>query len=308
MIDNKKKRAFVFRLWTKQANEEYLSAKEQELINQWQSSAMQQLDVTQMHHAKEEVYSIFEVPAETSKTNTNLFRKYAWQAAAVIILLFSVGGWLVYDNLFKPDVYTAVAANNKITLEDGTVVTLLPGAQLIVEKSFPAETRQVQLRGDAVFAVTRSAQHPFIVYADGFTTRVLGTVFKISQSGKVKSVDLYEGKVAVSSGKASLSYLAPQQKWTDFGIPNATAVIPIKLKKAENKTLAPTLIFNDVPFRTVAAVLEEAYTVKLQYPENLSDKKITADLSGGTQEENIEALAFTAGLQVHKEGTVYYFK
>lgn len=308
-MKNTQKKEFVFRLWTRQASGENLSPKEQEVMDAWERHTLHTMDAAVADTAKQE--TMHELQSRfifKQHSHTPGFRRYVWQAAAAIILLFSVGGWLVYDNLFKPDVFTAVAANNKITLEDGTVVTLFPGASLTVEESFPADTREVRLQGDAIFSVTKSAQHPFIVYADGFTTRVLGTVFKISQSGKVKSVDLYEGKVAVTSGKASLSYLAPQQKWTNFGVANATAVIPIELKKITSKAIAPALVFNDVPFRNIAVVLEETYAVKLQYPENLSDKKITADLSGGTQEENIEALAFTAGLQVHKEGSVYYFK
>lgn len=308
MINNKQKE-FVFRLWTRHATGKNLSTKEYEIMNAWEQDALSAMNPAAVKSAKLETMQELDARFALSHGHSvGVRKKYVWQAAAVIILLFSVGGWFIYDNVFKPDIYTAVAANNKITLEDGTTVTLLPGASLTVEKSFPADTREVRLQGDAVFAVAKSAQHPFIVYADGFTTRVLGTVFKISQSGKVKSVDLYEGKVAVSSGTALLSYLSPQQKWTNFGVPNATAVIPIKFKKVNATAIAPALIFNDVPFRSVAQVLEEAYAVKLQYPENLSDKKITADLSGGTQEENIEAIAFTAGLQVYKEGTVYYFK
>lgn len=307
MINNKQKE-FVFRLWTRHAAGKNLSAKENEIMNAWEQDALSAMNPAAVKSAKLETMQELDARFALSHGHSVGLRKYVWQAAAVIILSLSVGGWFTYDAYFKPDIYTAGAQNSNITLEDGTTVTLLPGASLTVQKSFPADTREVRLQGDAVFAVAKSAQHPFIVYADGFTTRVLGTVFKISQSGKVKSVDLYEGKVAVSSGTALLSYLAPQQKWTNFGVPNATAVIPIKFKKVNATAIAPALIFNDVPFRSVAQVLEEAYAVKLQYPENLSDKKITADLSGGTQEENIEAIAFTAGLQVYKEGTVYYFK
>lgn len=307
MINNKQ-REFVFRLWTRHATGKNLSQKEHEIMNAWEQDALSAMNPAAVKSAKLETMQKLDARFALSHGHSVGLRKYVWQAAAVIILLFSVGGWLVYDTCFKPDVYTALAANNTITLEDGTAVTLLPGATLTVEKSFPTDTREVRLQGDAVFAVAKSAEHPFIVYADGFTTRVLGTVFKISQSGKVKSVDLYEGKVAVSSGTSSLSYLAPQQKWTDFGVAYATAVIPIKFKKVHSTAIAPALIFNDVPFRSVAQVLEETYAIKLQYPENLSNKKITADLSGGTKEENIEAIAFTAGLQVYREGAVYYFK
>lgn len=128
------------------------------------------------------------------------------------------------------DKYYAESANRKIILADGSVVILLPGSQLTVEKSFPQDTRIVDLKGNAVFTVAKS-KHPFIVHAEGFSTKVLGTVFKITQTGNSKTVDLYEGKVAVSYAGAPVAFLKPHQKWTNFGISRTAAVISYEKEK-----------------------------------------------------------------------------
>jgi hypothetical protein len=52
---------------------------------------------------------------------------------------------------------------------------------------------------------------------------------------KEKAVDLYEGKVAVSSVGVPVSYLKPNQKWTNFGIAHTTAIISFAPDKASGK-------------------------------------------------------------------------
>ncbi|KMQ62954.1 histidine kinase [Chryseobacterium angstadtii] len=304
--------AFVFKLWQREVSEEEISEKENRVLNQWKNQAEKDLDKVHMQESKERVLSALELYfiSPVKITPINQFKRYIYTAAAAVILLLSVGGILTYQALFKPDIYTAVSGNRKINLADGSVVTLLKGAELTVEKSFPASTRVVDLKGDAVFSVAKSKIHPFIVRADGFSTRVLGTIFKISQSGKDKSVHLYEGKVAVSYTGAGVSYLKPNQKWTNFGIAHTAAVISVNPEKNAGKqsTELISLSFNDVSFKEVAEVMQTNYKIKILYPKETAEKKITADFTGGTADENMEALAFILGLEVHKENHIYTLK
>lgn len=304
--------AFVFRLWTREISKEKISEKEDELLNTWRSHAEKNLDETHMQESKKRVLAGLEyyfAPYEKIGYR-NRFQKNIYKIAAVIILLLTLSGFFTYHTFIKPDVYLAVSENRIIHLEDGSVVTLLPGAELTVEKSFPAATRVVDLKGDAIFSVAKSKTHPFIVHADGFSTKVLGTVFKVSQSGKKKAVDLYEGKVAVSSTGVPVSYLRPNQKWTNLGVARTTAIIsfaPDKVSGKQHPTLL-SLSFNDVPLKEVITVLEGNYSTKIHYPKEFEDKKITADFTGGTVSENIEALAFILGFEVQKKDNVYLLK
>ncbi len=306
--------AFVFRLWEREVSEDSISEKENELLKQWRTQTEKNLDATHMKESKERVLSgleyYFPQTDIISISSVKSFTTHLYKIAAVIILLLSLGGIFTYTMFIKPDVYIAKSGNRIVHLEDGSVVTLLPGAELTVEKSFPASTRVVDLKGDAIFSVAKSKTHPFIVRADGFSTKVLGTVFKISQSGKKKAVDLYEGKVAVSSPGVPVSFLTPNQKWTNFGIAHTTAIISLKpLKNSAKKVPAIlSLSFNDVPLKEVVAVLESNYNTKVQYPKEAEDKKITADFTGGTVGENIESLAFILGLEVQKKENIYILK
>lgn len=304
--------AFVFKLWTREVSDEKISEKEDAILSQWTTRTEKDLDKIHMKESKERVLSALELyfiqPVKTAPIYQ--LKKYAFTAAATIILLLSIGGILMYHTFVNPDTYTADSGNRKVYLADGSIVTLLKGAELTVDKSFPASTRIVDLKGDAVFSVAKSKTHPFIVRADGFSTKVLGTVFKISQSGKDKSVLLYEGKVAVSYAGTAVSYLKPNQKWTNFGIAHTAAVISVTAEKKSGtqKSELLSLSFSDVSFKEVAEVIQENYKIRIMYPKEMSDRKITADFTGGTVDENMEALAFILGLEVHKEDHIYTLK
>lgn len=306
--------AFVFRLWEREVSEDPVSEKENELLRQWKTLAEKELDIVHLKESRERILSglehFFPQKDIVSIQRAKSFKTYFYKIAAVIILLLSLGGIFTYTMLIKPDVYLAKSEKRTIHLEDGSVITLLPGAELTVAKSFPASTRVVDLKGDAIFSVAKSKIHPFIVRADGFSTKVLGTVFKISQSGKRKAVDLYEGKVAVSSPGVPVSFLTPNQEWTNFGIAHTTAVVSLKpVKNSSGKVPAIlSLSFNDVPLKEVVAVLESSYNTKVLYPKEAEDKKITADFTGGTVSENIESLAFILGLEVQKKENIYILK
>lgn len=305
--------AFVFRLWQREVSGEEISGKETQLLDQWKTDAENDLDQNHIMESKERVSLVLgSYFPQTSVTNHHYgFRKYVYQIAATLILFFSLGGIFTYHTFFKPDVYYTDSVNRKVYLADGSAVTLFPGSVLTVEKSFPADTREVSLEGDAIFSVAKSKKHPFIVHADGFNTRVLGTVFKITQTGNDKAVDLYEGKVAVSYAGTPVTFLKPHQKWTNFGLARTSAVISIKKQNRYHYDPMPSLLslsFNDVALKEVAGVLQKNYNIHIIYPKELAEKKITADFTGGNTDENIEALAFILGAEVVKENQTYILR
>lgn len=287
-----------------------MSEKESRILEQWKIHAEKDLDQGHMKESKERVLlalePYFAQPVQGSRyPGFNIYK-----IAAVILLMITLGSIFTYHTFFKPDIYVATSGNRKVHLADGSVITLLPGARLTVEKSFPSETRLVDLKGDAVFSVAKSKTHPFVVRAEGFSTKVLGTVFKISQSGTNKAVDLYEGKVAVSSTGVPVSYLKPNQTWTNFGLARTAAVISFTMEKKSGKKRSAllSLSFSDVALKEVAEVLQKNYSIKILYPKETAEKKITADFTGGSADENIEALAFILDLEVQKENQTYILK
>ena len=82
----------------------------------------------------------------------------------------------------------------RLVLEDGSVVELKAGAK--VEVKFAPQERRVQLvSGEAHFAVAKDPVRPFIVHADRFAVRAIGTAFSVSLDREAVSVLVTEGKV-----------------------------------------------------------------------------------------------------------------
>ncbi|UKB78590.1 FecR family protein [Chryseobacterium sp. MEBOG07] len=220
------------------------------------------------------------------------FIRYSTAVSAAIILI--IGSHVGYNTILKPDIYLAQQSNSTIKLADGTMVTLLKGAKLTVEKSFSADAREVLLEGDAVFNVTKSKEHPFIVHGLNYETKVLGTVFKVTQQGKTFKVDLFEGKVLVyrTGHPKDPVILKPQQTFTNFGILQAASVTKTEdIKTTVTKDRSANLTFRECPINDAVGILEKTFGITIHYPAELENTKITLALSDATADECIQTLA-----------------
>lgn len=86
-----------------------------------------------------------------------------------------------------------------IKLDDSSQVTLAPGAGLVYPRKFVSAKREVQLKGNAFFSITKDSHRPFFVYSGKLVTRVLGTAFWVKEGGEERQmqVEVVCGKVSV---------------------------------------------------------------------------------------------------------------
>ena len=98
-------------------------------------------------------------------------------------------------------VSTPAATTTLVTLSDGTKVRLNANSTLEYPVSFSdTEVREVHLKGEAHFEVTKNPHRPFVVKAGEMQTQVLGTIFDVKAYRKdAPKVTLMQGKVKVSN-------------------------------------------------------------------------------------------------------------
>ncbi|SKB73499.1 FecR family protein [Sphingobacterium nematocida] len=87
-----------------------------------------------------------------------------------------------------------------LTLSDGTKVWVNASSELVFPSRFAKDKRQIKLKGEAYFQVTKDVERPFYVETDGGNVKVLGTHFNVSAYSDRPITTLEEGKVLVYKG------------------------------------------------------------------------------------------------------------
>ncbi|UMQ43101.1 FecR family protein [Chryseobacterium sp. Y16C] len=236
---------------------------------------------------------------QAKKRKIKTIRYTSLMIAAVLVLIGSV---ISYRSLYLPDVYQATQNVLTLTLKDGSIVTLSKGAKLTVEKSFPADTREVILEGDAVFNVTKSKIHPFIVHAGSYQTKVLGTIFKITQDNQRFNVDLYEGKVQVIKAEKPTEtfIIKPKQTFSNFGSKDVATIVATKTTDTTLKNNTATISFTDLKLMDAIKILEDTYAVEIQYPSTASNSKLSATKEKATAADMIRLISLKLNLNTKK--------
>ncbi|MEM6736639.1 MAG: FecR domain-containing protein [Bacteroidota bacterium] len=198
-----------------------------------------------------------------AKENQKAPFKRIWAVAASVALLISVG--LVFK-LFRAEqeVYTAgLGEINRITLSDGTNVTLNSGSELIVLANFESDVREVTFSGEAYFKVAKDATRPFIITTATSRTEVLGTEFNLkSYPQEAVTLTLTEGKVAFS-GKGHLS-----DQYATV-LPNEQVVLDNRLRKyrvdasKHSAWMHNEWYFNNEPLIEIIKRLERSFDVRI---------------------------------------------
>jgi transmembrane sensor len=129
-----------------------------------------------------------------------------WTAAAAILV--AIGAYLIYNHTRQPagetltwqEKYTPRDARSKMTLTDGSSVTLNSESRLKYPVSFDGTAREVYLTGEAYFRIAKDAAHPFIIHTNKMTIRVLGTSFNVRcyPDDDVNETTLIQGSIEVT--------------------------------------------------------------------------------------------------------------
>lgn len=223
-----------------------------------------------------------------------LFRSTGWKIAASLFLLLGLS-WVGRTKFKQQDfalqsfiqpandwVETLNEASQVmyIQLADGSRVTLQKGGRLRYKSQFSGSKREVYLTGDAFFEVSKNPKKPFIVYANGLVTKVLGTSFRIKapKDAATVTVDVKSGRVAVfpnQSGQAQDPelkgmVLTPNQK-AIFHRDKATldkALVENPGILLSDKALE-SFAFDDADVASVFKAIEKTYGVTIIYDEDV---------------------------------------
>ena len=153
-------------------------------------------------------------------------------AAAVMVPLLACGVWLglnlqvnsntiAQQTAHTPNASASVMQELAVptghtltlTLPDGTRMTANSRTHIRYPKPFSAHTRDIYIIGEAYFEVAHEESRPFVVHAQGFDVRVLGTHFCVNSYAADKaSVVLAEGRVEVNTTAKDKVNMLPNER------------------------------------------------------------------------------------------------
>lgn len=140
----------------------------------------------------------------------------------------------VEEEITYNQLHTPKGGNYKLILADGTKVWLNSGSSLRFPTSFPANSRNVYLEGEAYFDVTSNGKS-FTVESKQHGVAVMGTAFNVSvyPDDEIHKTTLVEGKVQINSK------LNNHQE-TQILSPGEQAVLNLNSKQVNVKSVDPS--------------------------------------------------------------------
>ena len=180
----------------------------------------------------------------------------------------------------------------KITLHDGSIVTLYRYSKLRYPKHFLADQRAVYLTGRAFFDITKNPKQPFWVHTNRISTQVFGTSFLVTTEGENAKVEVRSGRVSVYTRKDISTARRLQQKESmgvvltanqqAFFVQKEERLVksvvpqPVVLQKIESHAYE----FDEAPIGKVFDQLERTYGLSVIYDAaTVKNCFITANLT-----------------------------
>ncbi|MFL0101062.1 FecR family protein [Tenacibaculum maritimum] len=180
-----------FLAWKKESEIEY-----KKLSYVWKHTQMknhtEKFDIDEGWNSLKKKLFNKEIPVKNS-------RKKMWLVAASISILLTLALPFIWN---QETIKTVTAsAITKVTLSDGSVVTLNKGACLSYPLEFKDKKCSLTLEGEAFFEVESDPDKPFEVKVGGTRVVVLGTSFNIKSELSSVEVIVKSGQVSFSSGE-----------------------------------------------------------------------------------------------------------
>lgn len=194
-----------------------------------------------------------------------------------------------------------------VVLGDGTLVCLNSESELRYPVRFDGEERQVFLRGEGYFEVTKDPDHPFVVEVENARIEVLGTTFNVCSYEEEEQVvtTLVEGMVRLSSENQSVVLIPNEQGILDKEGHLIKMEVDVFPYVAWQKGL---FVFQQQPLERVMQVVSRWYDVEVVF-RNEKTKKIS--FTGNMRrysnfEQTVRMLEKTGGLIFNIEGRTIY--
>lgn len=231
-------------------------------------------------------------------------------AAAILIFLSATAVYFFASNKAGSwETIAAVQHNQRITLSDGSVISLRKGSTLRYPKVFGSNERITELTGEAFFDIQPNDQAPFRVNTAGAVVEVLGTSFLVRTTDSTNQVVVTTGKVRFTSqksGSVQVILMAGQQAELIRGRIVSDTLYSDNYRSWETGKL----VFHNTPLKQTLEDIGHYYNVGVVLSPELgapaNSITIKAEFSQQTLEQVIEEIELITGLKISlKDGSLF---
>jgi len=209
-----------------------------------------------------EMWDEFEANLPTPEKTTSLFN---WRGLAVVLIILALIGGLLYFMLNRGERVVAPPGKTQtIPYADGSRVELSPGSELTYDESKWDEQRELELKGQAFFDVSKGS--PFKVQTPSGTVEVLGTSFDIWAFDDLMRVQCFTGKVRVTHSTTNESAVLAPREAVFINKSDLSGVDSVEFDRPD--WLRKVSIYQKTPTRYVIKDIERFYNIDVD-PGNI---------------------------------------
>lgn len=222
---------------------------------------------------EDQLAAFYKKQYEQAKKSRSLWIRYSSAVAAALVIGLLISVLVPVQEKKQPgqlQVFSVpLGSRSKVTLADGTMVSLNSGSELKYSADFSAENREVQLSGEGFFEVKSDPEHPFVVKTADFDVKVTGTRFNLCTyaENSYATTTLAEGTIEVAIPATSQNFkIKPGEK---FELDRKTRKYTLGTADVESEIAWKDgeFIFRNIPFPELVKRLERWYDVKLNYSD-----------------------------------------
>ncbi|TDX00480.1 FecR family protein [Dinghuibacter silviterrae] len=179
----------------------------------------------------------------------------------------------------------------RLILPDGTAVWLNSASSIQYPVQFTGASREISLRGEAYFEISKDSRHPFIVHTTGQAIQVLGTRFNVEtyDDELTEATTLIDGSVRVLTPTGDQRLLTPGEQARTGGSAPLTVSEKVDLEAVTAWTKGG-FDFNNVELHTIMRTLSRWYDIVPNFSLDAPATKFSVNISRNTPISQVLAM------------------
>lgn len=223
-------------------------------------------------HSDRDDFTAEKVDMRPNRRSSLIIQKFKY---AAIALLAIATGKLIEEGISEwsqPAMHHLTVNEGErasVMLADGSTVWLNSNSSISYPEKFSRRKREITLRGEAFFEVSKTKNHPFIVKTARIDVKVLGTSFNVRayENDSLVEVQVTEGKVkAYPTDAEKDAFLLTANQMASFDLRNNQNKADSYDSETGNWRKGHYL-FKDKMLKEIVMQLERLYAVEIQIEE-----------------------------------------